>query len=273
MSRMRPVRTNVEFRNIFDREGILKGQKCEANLSQVHDASIYLFKQIVDRKDPRHRLAKKYAHIKRKVNFKPINFENGMRASYASRSKGGNKPYGFSITGILHVRQLVRTLVNIEVGHRLIWRKKPIAFGNRELVFERTKSLVKKRSAKGVTGCPEAMWQLQLFDKKRYVGRIGFNFHVEDGKRVVTIANVQGGIGAKELQENLKQEIGSNFGEFLISHLQKTLGPDFIYRGMFPKGDNITLYRMSFRKAKPRVNLWKESPAQFHDYRDKKKSL
>ena len=241
MPRMRPIRTNIEFRRVFEREGILKEQKCDANLSQIHDASIFLFKHIVERNDPRLHLAERYAHLKNKTNFQPVNFENGMRASYASRSKGGNKPYGFSITGILHVRQLVRTLMNIEIGHGLIWRRKPVQIGDRQLVFERTKSLVKKRGATGVTGCPEVMWQLQLFDKKNYVGRIGFNFHVEDGKRIVTIANIQGGFGAKELQEKFKKDVGTNFGEFLISHLQRTLGKDFVYRGMIAKGDNPVL--------------------------------
>jgi len=187
MPRVRPVRTNIEFRRIFEREGISKRVVCDANLSQIHDASIFLFKQIVARDDPRHCLAEKYAHLKKNINFQPINFENGMRANYASRSKGGNKPYGFSITGVLHVRQLIRSLVNIEIGHRLVWRKKPIQIGKRQLVFERTNSLVKKKNSQGITGCPEAMWQLQLFDAGNYVGRIGFNFHIEDRMREIML--------------------------------------------------------------------------------------
>ncbi|MBT7241050.1 MAG: hypothetical protein HN878_01020, partial [Candidatus Diapherotrites archaeon] len=131
---VRRIRTNIEFRNIFQREGVFKNVECEANLSQIHDASVFLFKQIVARDDPRQHLAKKYAHLKNKINFKPLNFENGMRANYASRSKGGNKPYGASITGILHVRQLVRTLMNLEIGHKLIWRRKSVKMGDRELI-------------------------------------------------------------------------------------------------------------------------------------------
>ena len=66
--RFRPTRTNIHFSRVFDREGI-HNKKMTTNLSEQHDASIFLFKQILNPKDPRWRLANKYAEIKKIYHF------------------------------------------------------------------------------------------------------------------------------------------------------------------------------------------------------------
>ncbi|MFA6420360.1 MAG: hypothetical protein WCW13_06170, partial [archaeon] len=139
------------------------------------------------------------------------------------------------------------------LGHEFVDKKKVIStqLPRYKLTFERTRSIQGKLDYRGVSGCPEALWQLQLFDRNKYVGRIGFNFHTEGKKNIVTIANVQGASGQKFGQEEFRRIMGTNFGEYLITQLQETLGPEFEYRGAIQNTTNQAQYRMSFRKAKP----------------------
>lgn len=251
---IRRVRTPKEFSNILKNEGTTR-HKYLANLSELHDASVFLFKQILPQNDPRWHLAQKYADLIKKTNFQNINLENGMRANYASRSKGRNKAFGQAVTFTPQVRQLARTLKNIEIGMKTIYRRHPIKHGQFTLIFERTNSIMMEADSRGVTGCPEALWQLQLWKEKKYLGRIGFNFHQEGTKNIVSIANIQGASSkvndtSKKELEILKQKEGDNFGEFLIKKLKTQLGPKFEYRGIYPKDNNIVQYKMSFRKAK-----------------------
>ena len=165
--RVRVIRTSKEFTNILKNEGTTR-HKYLANLSELHDASIFLFKQILPLKDPRWHLAQKYADLMKKNNFQDINLENGMRANYASRSKGRNKAFGQAVTFTPQVRQLARTLKNIEIGMKLIYRRPAVKHRQFTLVFERTNSIMKEADSKGVTGCPEALWQFQLWKGKNY---------------------------------------------------------------------------------------------------------
>ncbi len=252
--RIRFTRTPIEFSQILKKEGTT-AHRYAANLSEVHEASVFLFKQILPLKDPRWHLAQKYADLAKETNFQPINLENSMRANYASRSKGRNKAFGQSVTFTPQVRQLARGLKNIELGMQHIYRKPPFNYKQFSLVFERTKSIMKETDSRGVTGCPEALWQLQLWKGKEYLGRIGFNFHQEGTTKVVSIANIQGASGkfrdtAKNELIKLKAQEKDNFGEFLIKRLKEQLGPNFEYRGIYPKDMNIVQYKMSFRKAK-----------------------
>jgi hypothetical protein len=252
--RVRFSRTPIEFSQILKKEGTTI-HRYAANLSEVHEASVFLFKQILPFNDPRWHLAQKYADLTKETNFQPVNLENSMRANYAARSKGRNKAFGQSITFTPQVRQLARGLKNIELGMQHVYRRPPLKYKQFSLVFERTRSIMKDADSRGVTGCPEALWQLQLWDGKEYLGRIGFNFHQEGKTKVVSIANIQGVAGkfrdtAKKELDALKVQEKDNFGEFLIKRLREQLGPDFEYRGVTPKNNNIVQYKMSFRKAK-----------------------
>jgi hypothetical protein len=251
---IRPVRTKNEFSQILKREGTVK-HKYLANLSELHDASIFLFKQILPQGDPRWHLAQKYADLAKKTNFLDINFENGMRANYASKSIGRNKAFGHAVTFTPQVRQLARTLKNIEIGMSLIYKRAPLKHKQFSIVFERTNSIMRNADSKGITGCPEALWQLQLFKEGKYLGRIGFNFHQEGLKVIVSIANIQGVSSkinpeAKKELQTLKDQEGDNLGEFLIKKLKSQLGPKFEYRGVHTTDNNLVQYKMSFRKAK-----------------------
>lgn len=50
------------------------------------------------------------------------------------------------------------------------------------------------RNSQQITGCPEALHQLRLFSPERkYLGRIGFNIHLEQGDLpIMSITNMQG---------------------------------------------------------------------------------
>ncbi|MDD3160009.1 MAG: hypothetical protein PHQ98_03510 [Candidatus ainarchaeum sp.] len=271
--KLRPIRTPIHFSKIFELEGIKSREsKSKPNISELHDASIFLFKQIMPPDDVRWRLATEYATLKKEFHISPINLENGMRAKYGSKSQGSNKERGASITGVLHVRQLARALKNIELGHKFLNTREPIRLYDSKysIKFENTKSIEKKHDSRGVSGCPEALWQLQLYESNKYLGRIGFNFHMEGEKVIVTVSNVQGAEHSKQRLDSFKLEFKSNFGNFLITKLQQMLGPNFVYRGVVPSEINQTQYRMSFRKSNPKLRVWSlKNKAQVDDFRTK----
>ncbi|MDD3083700.1 MAG: hypothetical protein PHP82_01625 [Candidatus ainarchaeum sp.] len=258
--RFRVVRTPIHFARLFEREGLEKRTRIQTkiNLSELHDASIFLFKHILNPSDVRWKLATKYAELKKQRNFKPINLENGLRAVYSSRSQGRNKNRGASITGTIHVLQLTRALRNIEIGNEYFAFRKPIKLDSKyEVRFEKTNSILKQIDKYGLNGCPEALWQLQLWSSNKYIGRIGINFHTEGEKNIITIANIQGAIGKKVEQQEFEKKVGSKFGEELIKILRTNLGPNFEYRGAIPHNKNLVQYKMSFRKAKPKqIKIW-----------------
>ncbi len=263
--KFRPVRTPIQFARLFEKEGLAKGFTKKAkinsklNLSELHDASIFLFKHILNPADIRWKLATKYADLKKQGYIQPINLENGLRAVYSSRTQGRNKARGASITGQLQVLQLTRALRNIELGNEHFEFRRPISLGSNryEIRFEKTNSILKQINKNGVSGCPEALWQLQLWSPRGYVGRIGINFHTEGEKNVITIANIQGANGMKTEQIQFEKIMGVPFGEELIKRLRITLGPKFEYRGALPSEKNIVLYKMTFRKSKPeKVRVW-----------------
>jgi hypothetical protein len=233
----------------LEREGIRLDQK-RTNISEVHDSSLFLFKRILDPHDPRVKLAIKHAELKKKYNFKPINLENGLRAVYASRRKGYRGRWTDSPLSVQQLTQLSRALTNIRLSHKLIKGRKPLNIkGDYSLNFELTNSIMVGKDKRGVTGCPEAMCQLHLTKSGKYLGRIGFNFHIEKVEIVISVANVQGAEGKKNELDEFKEQFRENFGEFLIKKLMGTMGPKFIYRGIRPNGNNMPLYTMSFRKS------------------------
>lgn len=264
VKKFRPVRTPIHFAKLFKKEGLERSSakklsvKKKLNFSELHDSSIFLFKHILAQGDIRWKLAIKYAELKKEIPMQPINLENGLRAVYSSRSQGKNKARGASIVGAIHVLQLTRALKNIELGNKHFEFRQPININSKyEAKFVKTNSILKQVDKKGVSGCPEALWQLQLWEKNKYLGRIGVNFHAEGAKNIVTIANIQGANGKKLEQNEFKKITGKHFGEELISRLQNTLGPSFEYRGAIPNDINKVLYKMTFRKTKPeKIKVW-----------------
>jgi len=264
VKKFRPIHTPVHFARMFEREGLNKAPlikaktKTKLNISELFDASGKLFNHVLAPGDIRWDLARKYAELKKDLNFSSFNLENGLRSVYSSRTQGENKAYEAGFVGQTHVLQLARSLRNFELGHKFVLHRSiPSVGANYELKFAQTDSIEKKYNRFGVSGCPEAMWQLQLWSPKGYVGRIGFNFHSEGKKTIVTVANIQGAVGKKEEQLAFESKTGKPFGEVLVEGLQQTLGSEFEYRGALPSDNNQTQYRMTFRKVKPqKLKIW-----------------
>ncbi len=237
---------------VLQREGMPTKNRL-LHLTKLHDASIFLFRHILHDEDPRWRIAAKYAGLKENRDFKPINLENALLATYASKLHGRRGKFSVYST-LEELTQLSRALMNFELGTRYIKAlslQQPLKeVDGYSLQFERTKSISRGADKRGVTGCPEALWQLQLYKGQTYVGRIGFNFHVENGSVIVTIPNIQGARNRFEEQEEFRKKSGSRFGEFLCQQLKETLGDSFIFNGVKGRRANKVIYTMSFRKSK-----------------------
>ncbi|HLC92694.1 MAG TPA: hypothetical protein VJH23_03230 [archaeon] len=263
--RHEPADTRRIFKNVggiydhvidatLQREGVLHAQKEKTNLSELHDSSIFLFKYILDRKDPRWSLASAHAGMKKKRVFEPINMENALLAAYASHYKGERGKFSV-FNSLEHITQLARALKNIEIGFARVMplREKMRLKNGYEIQFERTRSIQRGKDKRGVTGCPEALWQLQLYHDGGYLGRIGFNFHVEENRPVVTVANVQG-VGKEFGKHNevlgIKREFGTDLGGLLCGKLKEIMGQEFEYRGVMNREQNVVQYAMAFRRGK-----------------------
>ena len=249
---------------IFDREGIDKRPHTE-NISDLHSASVNLFGFILHPEDPRWRLAYQYGRLKNSIRFQREHFHNAWMADYASSKRSTKARFPSTNTHDNHL-QLARALSNLEIGHQLAKKFPEVSkVGNGyRILFERTKSTAMKTDKRGVTGLPEALWQLQLYKNGNYVGRIGFNFHSEHGKKIMTIANVQGvspeafAVKRRKIKteiEQAKKELGKDFGAFLIGYAKKILGNKVEYWGSKSAETNIAQYRMALRKSG--VKVWK----------------
>mgnify|MGYP001577345812 CR=1 FL=1 len=160
----------------------------------------YLFRCIPEQEDPRWLIASEYEKTRDEVGFDGINFENALLAIYLSDTPSFRNGYA-AYASEENVRHLCRAIVNL--------RSHPIFNG----MFESTRLSLPEESAvefaitdrinlgsdkNGITGCPEALYQLRMFYKNRYIARIGFNGHIEEEGVVVSITNVQGVPNGKE---------------------------------------------------------------------------
>ena len=84
-------------------------------------------------------------------------------------------------------------LANIELGnaYESVW-KAPAPPQDYGFSLKKTDSAGKEKDGDGLPGLPEALWQLRLYQAGKCLGRIGFNFHSENGKVIVSIVNIQG---------------------------------------------------------------------------------
>lgn len=242
----------------LDREGITGATVLTAeNYQPLTDATIKLFRFPLHADDPRARLAVHYLQMKHLIH-KPMNFENALLADYLSL-KNPSTRFGYSqYIGLPPLVQLARALRNIEIGSQL-------AQGDRESGvylhrLAQTNKITRGSDRLGVTGCPEALWQLQLFTGQRYLGRIGFNFHDNHEKTVVSITNVQGGPkGVKADIESYEKHMDAPFGAALIELLRKKLAHELphkefqlhgrIYFEKDAQDKPYRVYRRAFRRA------------------------
>lgn len=259
ISRYVPVKSikgksDRRYHQIFNREGLFRTAPKHSTISELHQASIDLFRFILEPKDPRWRLAYLYTHLRKERAFDPINLENALLAKYASHTHSGRGRYARYISEE-NTTHLARAMNNIALGRSLLPKNHMIQIPgtNYSAQFERTKSISRGKDKRGVTGCPEALWQLQLYEGDTYLGRIGFNFHHEGRTPILTISNIQGAEGRRENLVRFNESQGAVFSEYLIHQLKHTLKSRVHYRGIKQNEKNPTLYAMAFRKTKTTV--------------------
>lgn len=244
-------RADKKYHEVFNKEGVDARKPANVTISDVHSASIFLFKHILHPAEARWRLAYKYARLKADRAFEPVNLHNALIAKYASKTLSYQSRYANTYIGLQNVTHLARALANIEIGHNLfhtVEQSKDIGKGYRTQ-FERTQSINRGKDRRGVTGCPEALWQLQIYHNDSYLGRVGFNFHREGKKPVLTITNIQGAENKKTEVVAFKQEFGKRFNDYLVGELKRIFGQHFELRGIVNSEKNAALYAMTFRRA------------------------
>lgn len=234
---------------ILDREGIQS--KVTHKYYDMIDASIKLFQFVLSDTDPRRRIASHYLSMQTK-NKDGLTFENALLAQYLSDFPSMRSRYSkyFDNQSITH---LARALKNMEIGEQFLNYEENE--GEYRFSFKRTNKLTKGTDGFGVTGCPEAVWQFQLFQKRKYLGRIGFNFHVENNSIIVSLVNIQGAKNVKTELNNFKKKYGIPFNLFLVKKIKHKIintlkDKNIIFRGgYYFGGENAphAMYRMTFR--------------------------
>lgn len=107
-------------------------------------------------------------------------------------------------------------------------------------------------NVKGITPCPEAVHQVRMFDDAGlYIGRVGFNIHLEAETPIVTIANIQGVPGKGPAYDHLRRQTGSDpfvdTLQFARETMQSVL-PDPDFRAVIPsKATRPDFYKRIFR--------------------------
>lgn len=100
----------------------------------------------------------------------------------------------------------------------------------------RTNRVTLGANGQRITGCPEAIYQLQLYceDKKDgYVARVGFNLHEEEGERIISISNIQGIPVGESLRRGVEEKCGVSPFNFLLGRLKQLASDtDVCIRGL-----------------------------------------
>lgn len=179
----------------------------------------------------------------KKVQHTGIHKEAALQAIYLSDEPSYRNKYGdfYSPPNML---QLCRAIINIsqfphvqtafaqltanpQTAHALSFMAKAPGLN---LQFQRTNRVELGVNEYNVTGCPEALYQLQAFWKKWYIGRIGFNCHYEANTLVISISNIQGIPGGKEIYKWVRNRTDSNIFNLLVKTLV-ALSPNLLQPG------------------------------------------
>lgn len=154
---------------------------------------------------------------------------NGITAYASEYGRFGHRP-----ENIAQAAMAITNLKHLEPNQEIS------ISGSTYIRFHGTTKVTKGTRSDGTTGCPEALHQLQLFDGRQYIGRVGYNLHTERGQKVITIANIQGAKGAVEWLGILKDSLGKHPLNFLVDFL-KNMFPDATFLGVSnPKDPRAT---------------------------------
>jgi len=221
--------------------------------NRLVNLALHTFGVVLDQGDPRWWLI---AAMGRLTSFRPQHMENALTATYASSRPSYRQEYG-KWRREPNLRQLVRAVQNVGYWSELQrsggifetgggWPK-----GYQQLL-RRTHRIAKGADASGVTGCPEALYQFQLWSGNRYLGRIGFNRHWEGKVPVLTIANIQGVPGASSDYSRLYRSMKVHPFNQLVRELISVAGLcGGVVRGISPPPSekaNDAVYRKVFQE-------------------------
>lgn len=222
-------------------EGLIQG--AERLLTFVPEAS-----------DPRWRLVNQYVSLLDNNSLKPraVEWECSLRSIYLSDLPSYRNDYS-RYKSLENVRHLARALRNIEVHSsltELFAEQATQSEAGLVLSLATTDRIMLGTNGNGVTGCPEALYQLRLHHPAtgQYLARVGFNFHQEWDKYVLSITNVQGVPGGQELYA----ELGIDPFHQLIGKLQHVFSDrpaeTWQVRGLRNPLRNAALYNTLFKR-------------------------
>lgn len=238
------------YLNILESEGIssLTYNPGLRMTNELINASEYLFGFMLSDSDPRWLIVSAYTKLS---HFQPYHFENALTATYLSNKPSYRNEYSKWVSEA-NIRHLCRAIVNVGENQRLqSLFSNFLQTQNYKIIGVRTgtTSIKKGKNQFGITGCPEALYQLQLFNFGQYIGRVGFNLHKEYFDPVLSITNLQGVPQGLELYNQF--EVNSGIGPFnLLVQKVVDLGNLFgatVYGIKNPK-INASLYNTVFKR-------------------------
>jgi hypothetical protein len=195
-----------------------------------------LFGFLPNDNDERWQIASIYNTANKKHEIIPVNLENGLLAIYLSNQVSFRNAI-MAYTHEPNIRQLTRAVVNL---NNFDFLKEKFKNVNNNLIndfsieFALTNHIKKGVDERGITGCPEALYQLRLFDEKKYIARIGFNVHMEEKNKIISIVNIQGVPGKIQLYKDIIEEYKVKPFNILIQKLKRSLSNEenVIFRGL-----------------------------------------
>lgn len=212
------------------------------------DTAFSLFKFLPVDGDVRWAFLVRYNDIKKRVGFRPINFENAWGATYLSAVPSYRSGFVSSLNAE-NCLQLQRALDNVG-----LMREMPGRFAASQSGFEQFDMQLRltdrlmtdpTRQKRIVTPCPEALYQVRL-NYGQYLARVGFNLHSEDGGVVLSLVNIQGTPGSSERNADFQFEFGVRPFNALVQRvlaLASVEEPVYDVRGIInPLRGNAQLY-------------------------------
>lgn len=217
---------------------------------QLVQASIYLFKFILGDDDSRWGIVKKFVDAKEETQFEGVHVETALIATYLSKTNGHRGNYARYSTPE-SIRQLCRAVVNLSQWEN-VSNNVDLSSQEVELEVARTNKITRGTDRRGITGCPEALYQLRMFFNGTYVGRTGFNVHNESSEKIVSITNIQGVPNGKSYHNKIEDRLGTPPMNFLVGRVAgfaERIGADV--RGLKnPKNGDQRMYNIIFKKER-----------------------
>ncbi len=207
--------------------------------------------------DPRWLLAQKFSQLRDMEGRKPgFALHNGLMSIYLSKNISYRDGFASTLSEP-NIRQHCRAMWNMEFARKLEMsnRQQRLQISNEfYLRYARTESVQRGKDEKGVTGCPESLSQVQAFYEGNYIGRVGFNAHIEGSSTIISIVNMQGvpGVDYREFQDQAQIPIFNTLVK-AVSTLSETLdGTNYIeLRGLKnPKNGDSRLYNSVLKREK-----------------------